>query len=103
MVIFLDSWDSPSNFDNKICREFSNEAIGNVVYTSRKQNLNKDGVYLENQNIYALLQQEKLPIMNIGNIPLPGVHNIENVLAATALALQMGVSNKEINDEIMNF
>ncbi|MFL2646755.1 MAG: UDP-N-acetylmuramoyl-L-alanine--D-glutamate ligase [Dehalococcoidia bacterium] len=91
------------NFDNKICREFSNEAIGNVVYTSRKQNLNKDGVYLENQNIYALLQQEKLPIMNIGNIPLPGVHNIENVLAATALALQMGVSNKEINDAIINF
>ena len=41
--------------------------------------------------------------MNIGNIPLPGVHNIENILAATALALQMGVSNKEINDAIINF
>ena len=91
------------NFDDKICRTFSNEAVGNIVYTSRTQNLNTDGVYLEDQNIYASLQQEKFPIMNIGDIPLPGVHNIENVLAASALALQMGVSSKEINDAILNF
>ena len=91
------------NFDNKICREFSNEAIGNVVYTSRKQNLEKDGVYLQDQKVYALLRQEKLPIINVSDIPLPGAHNIDNVLAASALALQMGVSSEEINEGILNF
>ena len=91
------------NFDNNICREFSTESVGNVIYTSRKQNLNTDGVYLENEKIYAQFQQEILPIMNVGDISIPGIHNIENVLSASALALQMGVPVKEISDAVSSF
>lgn len=67
------------NFDNDITRGMEKEAVGKVLMFSSKQKLD-EGVCLENGSIYALGKK----VIDIKDIKIPGMHNVENYMAAIA-------------------
>jgi UDP-N-acetylmuramoylalanine--D-glutamate ligase len=71
------------NFDNEITRKFSNDTKGKVVFFSRTQNL-EDGVVFENGSVVLKTGRKEMNIVRADEIILPGVHNLENYMAAIA-------------------
>lgn len=70
------------NKDNEITNGFEPECRGRVLKFSRKSQLN-NGAYLdENNNIVFADNGEKTIVMNIADIKIPGMHNVENYMAA---------------------
>ena len=71
------------NFDNQITRDLSEGAKGGVTYFSRQQRL-EEGVYLRDGAIWLTNAQGSREVLPLRDIRLPGVHNIENYMAAIA-------------------
>jgi len=80
------------NFDNDCTRGFAADAIGETLFFSRVERV-RDGVYLEGGTIYEARGGESVAIMQIGDIMLPGLHNVENYMAAFAAA--RGLASRE--------
>ncbi len=95
------------NFDNPITHQLAQTAPGNITLFSRQQEISNpeisglelfNPVYLKNHAIWRG-EEEILPV---NQILLPGVHNIENYMAAIA-ALENLVSNEVICSVAQNF
>lgn len=70
------------NKDNEITNGFEPECRGRVLKFSRKSQLN-NGAYLdENNNIVFADNGKNTVVMNIADIKIPGMHNVENYMAA---------------------
>lgn len=74
------------NYDNDITRSFGDEAKAKCVYFSRINNLNK-GVVFQNGKIIVKSDENEIEIVDADSIKIPGVHNIENYMAATAATI----------------
>lgn len=84
-------YQSPSdrlvlNYDNEITRAFSSEAAGGVVYFSRLDRPER-GAFIEEDRIVFSDGNTRQEIVKTDEIILPGAHNIENYLAATAAVM----------------
>ena len=71
------------NFDNDITRELSKEAPAGVTLFSRKSKL-EEGVYLRDEAIWLTNAMGSREVLPLADIRIPGVHNIENYMAAIA-------------------
>ena len=71
------------NFDNDITRSLSRQAPGKVMLFSRKKPL-EEGVYLRDNTIWLTNEMGSREVLPLELIQLPGVHNIENYMAAIA-------------------
>ena len=71
------------NRDNSYTARFGEEANSRVLYFSRKETLS-DGVFCRNGMIYKSHNYEVESIIPASEILLPGVHNVENYMAAFA-------------------
>ena len=71
------------NYDNEITRSFASRAPGRVVYFSR-QNADKGDVILKDGVITVQNGAEERAVLPTDIIAIPGVHNIENYMAAVA-------------------
>ena len=71
------------NRDNAYTARFGEEAKSRVLYFSRKETLS-DGVFCRNGMIYRSHNYEVESIIPESEILLPGVHNVENYMAAFA-------------------
>ena len=71
------------NLDNSYTRSYAAAAPGRVSYFSRCEKVS-DGVYLDGAAIYEAADGRVEKIINVSDILLPGVHNIENYMAAFA-------------------
>lgn len=71
------------NLDNAITRELADRANGRVRFFSR-QNETGDGVFLRGEEIISRHNGNERRVMTTKDIKLPGVHNIENYMAAIA-------------------
>lgn len=69
------------NFDNDITREFGKEAKGKVLYFSRLQKPCK-GAGINNDCIFYKDGDKEVEVVDTKSITIPGVHNVENYLAA---------------------
>ena len=77
------------NYDNEIARGFAaTVTAGEVLFFSRMETV-KNGVFQHDGTIYECLGDKKSEIMQVDEIFLPGVHNIENYLAAFAAVMGM--------------
>ena len=72
------------NADNDDTVRQAAKAVGEVRWFSRKQRVD-NGVFCENGVIYEAANGTVTPIMETKDVLLPGVHNIENYMAAIAL------------------
>lgn len=71
------------NLDNVITREQGTRAPGHVRYFSRREEP-ADGVFLRGEEIISRHDGWEQVIMTTEDIRLPGVHNMENYMAAIA-------------------
>jgi len=72
------------NHDNEITRNYAKSApAGEILFFSRRDKM-RNGVYLKNETIYEVKEDERNELMKADDIILPGVHNIENYMAAFA-------------------
>ena len=71
------------NADNSITRQLSKKALGKVRLFSRQEEI-ADGVFLRGDAILSRKGSVEREILRVSDIRLPGVHNIENYMAAIA-------------------
>ena len=71
------------NYDNDITRSLARQAPGKSVLFSRKQRL-EEGVYLRDGAIWLTNEMGSREVLPLADIHIPGVHNIENYMAAIA-------------------
>lgn len=71
------------NYDNDITRSLSKMAVGQAMLFSRKQKL-EEGVYLRDDAIWLTNSMGSREVLPLADIRIPGVHNIENYMAAIA-------------------
>lgn len=61
------------------------------------------GSHVENDEIFARSQHGEVAILAVEDVPLPGRHNVENVLAAVAAASALGVDARSMAPAIRGF
>ncbi len=73
-----------------------------VFWFSRKQAV-EQGACLRDEDIFIVRGKEEEFVMKQSEIPLPGSHNVENVLAAVTVARLAGVDARSIGDAVRSF
>ena len=65
----------------------------------------KQGAFVHADGVYFLAKEGGTPepVMPVAEIPLPGAHNVENVLAAIAMAKLVGASTQAIREAVCSF
>ena len=71
------------NRDNEITREQGGRAVGSALYFSRQVEV-EQGVFLRGDDMILRRNGTERRIMTTEDIRLPGVHNVENYMAAIA-------------------
>jgi len=90
------------NLDNEFTPEYLKSAkTEDVLFFSTKENM-RNGVRLEDGEIYAVTDGKKEKIMSASDILIPGAHNIENYMAAFA-AVRGLVSHKTMRETALTF
>ncbi|MCL2425930.1 MAG: UDP-N-acetylmuramoyl-L-alanine--D-glutamate ligase [Oscillospiraceae bacterium] len=90
------------NLDNEVTRNYAKSAPADEVLFFSRHDKVTNGVYLKNGIIYESRNDAREEIMNADDIVLPGVHNIENYLAAFAAVLGI-VSYETMRKTAMSF
>lgn len=90
------------NYDNEYTRDFGKRCPAKVVFFSSHEKL-EDGFYLDGEDIYMSTAGAAMKIMNIHDMNLVGLCNVENVMAAIAMALAMEVPLATILSVIRDF
>ena len=91
------------NYENEYTREFGSRCPAKAVYFSSVREL-KDGYFLRGDKIIKSEAGKEQEIMDIHkDMNLVGICNVENVMAAIAIAENMGVPMETILAVIKNF
>lgn len=90
------------NKNDEYCVKMADKTKGRVFFFSSSQKLD-EGIYLDGENIHIKWNGIDEDLININELKILGVHNYENVMAATACALCAEVSLKDIRDVLKSF
>ncbi len=90
------------NFDDPILQEMAGQLKSRVAWFSRTQAVPL-GAFVENGKIMCAWGGETRPVCDVDAIYIPGPHNLENALAATAVAVAMGVPAPVIRHSLRTF
>lgn len=92
------------NYDDPVLREYgeSEELKPRVIYFSSSEEL-KEGYYLDGETIMCQKDGEVKEIISVNELQLLGKHNHENVMAAAAISLEMGVPLERIRQAMRDF
>lgn len=92
------------NYDDPVLKEFaeSEELKAKVFFFSSTQEL-KEGMYLDGDDIVYAHDGKKEVVVNVHDLQLLGKHNYENVMAAVAIGIRMGVPLVSIRRTVMDF
>lgn len=89
------------NADQKVSHDFAAVAPGEVLWFSRTQRI--DGVCLGGDDIVQQKGEQVSLIAKRSDLHLMGEHNLENALAAAAIALRAGVTPAQIRSALQKF
>lgn len=78
------------NFDDEKVQSMAKRAKGKVMFFSRLTQL-AEGAFVENQQLVVVWNGVKYEICSIDALKIKGGHNVENALAAVAIAFLAGV------------
>ena len=90
------------NYDNEITRNMAEKMRAQVVFFSRKEAL-KEGVCLSGSTIVYVHNGDEHVVCELSDMQLVGDCNVENVMAASAIAIYMGVPYEVIRAAIQQF
>ncbi len=90
------------NYENEYTRAFAERCPARVILFSSAQEL-ENGYFLQGETIYYAENGEKKALLTIHDMNLVGVCNFENVMAAIAMTVSMGVPMESILKTIREF
>ncbi|MCD8371334.1 MAG: UDP-N-acetylmuramoyl-L-alanine--D-glutamate ligase [Clostridiales bacterium] len=92
------------NYDDAVLREFGEkeDLKPKVFFFSSRQTL-KEGMYLDGDDIVYAHDGKKEIVVNVHELQILGRHNYENVMAAVAIAIRMGVPMDGIRRAVKEF
>ena len=90
------------NFENEYTREFAQRCSATPVFFASAHELD-DGFYYKDECIYKAVGGVSEKLMNIHEMKLLGIHNVENVMAAIAMADAYHVPMDIILDTVRSF
>ena len=100
-----DDWMVLNGSDAAV-KDFAASTAAKVVYftdeTVRESSV-FSGVFKDGLALFAQCDGEREKICDIADIPLPGAHNLQNVLAAATVARIFGVTGTQIQAALQNF
>jgi len=88
------------NFEDKHCRLLSKKCISKVVFFSSKRVL-KEGVWFADDFIHVKIGKVNFSFKS--ELKIPGLHNIENAMAAVAIAICSGLNPLAVAKVVKNF
>jgi UDP-N-acetylmuramoylalanine--D-glutamate ligase len=86
------------NADDPICQGYAGRGHGAVVWFSSTREVSP-GAFLRSGEIVL----NGTSVMKISEVPLRGVHNLENTMAAAAMASLAGATHPQIRAAVMTF
>ncbi|MGC1403128.1 MAG: UDP-N-acetylmuramoyl-L-alanine--D-glutamate ligase [Thermodesulfobacteriota bacterium] len=89
------------NWDDPLCRSIGERLSGSVYFFSRIDKISQ-GAFID-QNKVVLILGPTREIYDLKEFSLPGVHNLENVLAAILGARLMGATPESIQKTLLTF
>jgi len=94
------------NYEDEELRRFAGECPAKVIFFSSRREMD-EGLFLRGDQIVARLsgytQEEETVIALTEELNIIGVHNYENVMAASAMALAAGVPVGTLSDAVRAF
>ncbi len=92
------------NYEDSVLREFGEkeDLKPKVLFFSSAREL-KDGLYLDGDDIVYAHDGRKETLVNIHDLQILGRHNYENVMAAAAITLRLGVPMETIRKAVTAF
>lgn len=90
------------NYEDEILRKFGSDCTPKAVFFSSKRELER-GLYLDGETITWRMESGTVPIIKVSELQIVGSHNVENVMAAAAVAFSMGVPIECIREAARNF
>lgn len=90
------------NYDNEITRTMAGKQKSKIIWFSRQVTLT-DGVFIDEGHIVSAEDDGDHVICRADELKIPGVHNLENALAAAALARCYNIPERVIRHTLMTF
>ncbi|MCZ6680371.1 MAG: UDP-N-acetylmuramoyl-L-alanine--D-glutamate ligase [Candidatus Poribacteria bacterium] len=90
------------NADDQDVATFAEETKAKAVYFT-DDSIRETGTYVQNDRIFANWEGEAHWICDVADVPMLGRHNLQNVLAATAVAQIFGISPSLMRSAIRGF
>ncbi len=90
------------NYEDPVLREFGSYLQTKVIFFSSLRTLD-NGICLNGETIEYREAGEITPVCRVDELKLLGLHNVENVMAATAMAMAYGVPLETIRDVLRRF
>ncbi len=91
-----------TNLDNPITRNSSQETKANIFWFSTKIRV-PQGSYLKNNKLIFTSGKKSIAFCSHTDIPLPGIHNISNVLAASNVCFLYNLPLSSLQEGIKTF
>ena len=90
------------NYDNEITRKMAAKTTAQVIFFSALTPMD-NGVFIKDDSIYINLGGQAGELIKCADLQIPGRHNLENAMAAAAIAMAAGVSVSTIAYALRNF
>ena len=90
------------NYDDAFVRALAPSIKANILYFSRQHKV-KNGFYAVDDMIYLVTDGTEKAFLKIEEIFIKGGHNVENVMAACAMALAAGIDIDVIKAAVRDF
>ncbi len=90
------------NYDDPLTREIGEDCVPQVIYFSSTQIL-ENGYYFHDRKIYFAKDGETELICNASGLKILGLHNMENIMAAVAMARCINIPMEKIRETITSF
>ena len=90
------------NYDDAVCRNMAEGLKSRVLFFSRLQEV-EQGAFVRGGKIMVRLGAEERTVCDTEELRIPGPHNLENALAAAAIAFSRGVPAPVIRQALRTF
>lgn len=90
------------NYDDEKVRELKDKIKANVIFFSRKEEL-EEGIYIDEKDNIVISIDNKITLLNKKDLSLPGNHNLENAMAAIAISYVLNVNLDVIKNVLKTF
>ena len=90
------------NYDDPIVRDMHRLTKARIIYFSMEHEL-KEGMYLQEGRMVWCFDGNKIPLIHVSELKIPGAHNVQNALCAASLGLCMGLNPVKVCEGLKSF